>query len=203
MNVLAVFAHPDDEALGAGGALAKHADAGDSTYVYVYCATRAISGYQAACDALSAYASHGLYDDQVLDTVKMSELVACLEAPCRDWDPDLIYTHHPGDLNPDHALTARAVLTAFRAPDSQATILACEVLSSTEFGPAAFEPNHWEVLSKEQVDVKCRALDCYPTEVRDRPHPRNAEGIMVQARYRGQQICQPYAEAFRVLRSIR
>ena len=52
--------------------------------------------------------------------------------------PDLIFTHHSGDINIDHDLTQRAVMTATRAlPKSKPMeVLACEVLSSTEFGPA-------------------------------------------------------------------
>jgi hypothetical protein len=116
---------------------------------------------------------------------------------------DIIYTHNPDDLNLDHQIVARAVLTAFRAPHSQADILAFETLSSTEFGPTAFQPNHWEVLTWAQVSKKIRALKCYPTEMRDLPHPRNPSGVVAQSVWRGQQICQPFAEAFRVLRSIR
>ena len=50
--------------------------------------------------------------------------------------PDLIFTHHNGDINIDHDLTQRAVMTATRAlPKSKPLeVLACEVLSSSEFG---------------------------------------------------------------------
>lgn len=202
MNVLAVFAHPDDEVLGCGGTLAKHAEAGDNT-AFWYGTNDRQADRTAARKALGFRASgiSMLLPDQKFDTVPLLQITQWMGG--WGYNPDVIYTHNPDDLNLDHAIIARAVLTAFRAPTAQATILACEVISSTEFGPDAFQPNHWEVLTKEHVDAKCRALDCYPTEVRDRPHPRNAEGIMVAARYRGQQICQPYAEAFRVLRSIR
>lgn len=40
--ILAVYAHPDDEAFGAGGALARYADAGHG--VHLICATRGESG---------------------------------------------------------------------------------------------------------------------------------------------------------------
>ena len=36
-NVLAVMAHPDDEVLGCGGTLAKHAENGDKVEVSILC----------------------------------------------------------------------------------------------------------------------------------------------------------------------
>lgn len=201
MNVLCVVAHPDDEVLGCGGTLAKHFDAGDKvTARAMSCRPGMTSMFYDALSALGVDGGVMSYTDQEFDAYPLLRLVEEIsEAP----PADLVYTHNPDDLNLDHALTARAVLNAFRPHTSQASILAFETISSTEFGPDAFQPNHFEVLTKEHVDRKIRALDCYPSEVKDRPRPRNAEGVMVAARYRGQQICQPYAEAFRVLRSIR
>ena len=41
-NILAVFAHPDDEAFGSGGTLAKYA--GEGHHVVLVCATRGDGG---------------------------------------------------------------------------------------------------------------------------------------------------------------
>lgn len=202
-NVLAVVAHPDDEVLGCGGTLAKHAEAGDTVQVIACCKTRADEGFTAAAEALGVqYWSRLRYSDQRLDTHALANIDEAIWFRTT-FRPALIYTHWPHDLNLDHSLTARAVLTAFRAPHSQASILAFETLSSTEFGPDAFTPNHWEVLTETHLEKKIRALECYPSEIRPKPHPRNFGGIAAQAIWRGQQICQPYAEAFQILRSIR
>ena len=203
MNVLCVVAHPDDEVLGCGGALAKHAEAGDTVgicygtgnYLDERAAARQIIG------ASDTWVACFMLPDQRFDTRPLLDMTQLLES--WSFQPNVVYTHNPDDLNQDHALTAKAVLTAFRAPHSQADILAFETLSSTEFGPAAFQPNHWEVLTWDQVNKKTSALCCYRSELKPYPHPRNVPGVKAQARWRGQQICQPYAEAFRILRSIR
>jgi LmbE family N-acetylglucosaminyl deacetylase len=201
------MAHPDDEVLACGGTLAKHADAGDNVYVRILSSRSREFSTQASEAFLALGLAHdsdphhlpfvcGGLPDQQFDTVPFVDI------RIDNTDPDIVYTHSPDDLNLDHALVARAVLTAFRPNHSHAAILACETLSSTEWGVEAFQPNHWEEITFQQLDRKIRALDCYHTEVRDRPHPRNAEGLMVAAKYRGQQVCVEYAEAFRLLRSI-
>jgi len=204
VNVLGVFAHPDDEVLGCGGTLAKHHEAGDRVFTFMFC-DRGLHR-----DARNAGATLGAgqivtlaYADQGLDRVLFSTLVEDIPRVITDYDPDVVYTHHPGDLNLDHALTARAVLTAFRPKPGEKlrTILACEVLSSTEWTfPQQFQPNWYETLTDEQVKKKKRALECYPSEVQQWPHPRSPYGVWVAAQSRGQQCGAIFAEAFQLLR---
>ena len=201
MNVLAVFAHPDDEVLGAGGTLAKHAERGDDVATLLLVERGLESQARAATTLLGSTVAFRNYPDQALETVRLSDLANSL---CLDpWEPDVIYTHHPGDLNLDHALTARAVLTAFRPKPKEKprTILACEVLSSTEWTfPQVFQPNWFETLSVEQLLKKRDALACYPSEVQEPPHPRSLWGIENVAKTRGQQAGVAFAEAFQLLR---
>jgi len=203
LNILGVFAHPDDEVLGCGGTLAKHAEAGDDVRVYLLVAR------DLNADALRAALVLGVrtgitsptYLDQKLDTYPFVDVVRIIEN--QRTDPDIIYTHHPGDLNLDHALTARAVLTAFRPKPGEKprTILACEVLSSTEWTfPQVFQPNWFESITEQQIQKKFAALDCYPSEVQPKPHPRSAAGIENLACVRGQQCGVEFAEAFQLLR---
>ncbi len=206
MNILAVVAHPDDEVLGCGGTLAKHAEAGDEIQVLYACTTAADNGIKGACDALGArfYGNLG-FPDQALDNIVggfKCIVERILYRIVHKPDTHIVYTHNPDDLNLDHQIVARAVLTAFRPCHSQAAILAFETLSSTEWGVEPFAPNHWEVLTWGHVDKKIAALNCYRSEIRELPHPRNEEGINAQARWRGAQCGNMAAEAFRVLRSM-
>lgn len=223
-NVLCVMAHPDDEVLGCGGALAKHAEAGDSVQVLVLSyrdelldrfheAVRALGcagaselpgGGMAASFAIMNTTGGGpRLEDQRFDTRPLSEIADTV----RNWystaDNNVIYTHHPADLNLDHALTSRAVLTAFRPKPGEKprTILACEVLSSTEYTyPPAFQPNWYVSLTGEQLEKKVQALECYETEIQPWPHPRSKLGVRNLAAYRGQSIGVEAAEAFQLLR---
>ncbi len=199
MNVLGVFAHPDDEVLGAGGTLAKHAEAGDNVLICILGRRTLESELREAASVLGAFAVR-IHDfpDQAFDTVLFTLLADALSG----YDQDIIYTHHPGDLNLDHALTARAVLTAFRPKPGKKprTILACEVLSSTEWTfPQVFQPNWFEALSLDQLNKKVLAMKCYPLEEKC---PRDELGIRTQAVHRALQIgAEPvYAEAFQLLR---
>lgn len=203
-NVLAVFAHPDDEVLGCGGTLAKHAENGDEVGICWFSTRehlREARGNAAKVLGLSTTnVAVMALPDQGFDTTPFSSMPQFLEG--WPYDPDVIYTHHPGDLNLDHALTARAVLTAFRPKpgEKRRTILACEVLSSTEWTfPQRFQPNWFEPLTPEQMEKKIRALACYPTEEEDWPHPRSEGGIVHLAAVRGQQVGVEAAEAFQLL----
>lgn len=201
-NVLAVFAHPDDEVLGAGGTLAKHAEAGDDLKLIVMGRKEAFTS--AAWRALGGtYYRLEVLPDQKFETWPLVRLVGFVEEERNRFDPDIIYTHHPEDLNLDHALTARAVLTAFRPKPGEKprTILACEVLSSTEWTfPPAFQPNWYEALTGDQLERKIEAMRCYESELQEWPHPRSVLGIRNLAAFRGQSVGVERAEAFCLLR---
>src|SRR3546814_4193290 len=85
--------------------------------------------------------------------------------------PEIVYTHHFGDLNVDHRVAFQAVMTACRPlpVSSVKKILGFEVLSSTEWsgaGPASFMPNYFVDVSAT-LDIKLRALQAYATEMRE------------------------------------
>lgn len=127
-KILAVVAHCDDEALGCGGTLARHAEEGDEVHVvFLADGVGSRGGFnavehdrreQAAGRALAAlgvkhWQSLGLRDN-ALDSYPLLEIIQPLEAFLRTFPAEVIYTHHGGDLNIDHQLTHRAVLTACR-----------------------------------------------------------------------------------------
>jgi LmbE family N-acetylglucosaminyl deacetylase len=219
LRVLAIVAHPDDEVLGAGGTLAHHASAGDQVHIaflsdgvssrgddHSAMKRRAAAAKQAA-DCLGARAPRFLgFPDNRLDTIALLDVVKAVEAVLAEVRPHTIYTHHAGDLNVDHGLCHRAVMTACRPlPGSPVRrIFAMEVVSSTEWAlqeSSAFVPTHFVDISAKRA-VKQRALEAYGEEMRSFPHPRSHENIDALARWRGASVGLERAEAFLVLRDI-
>src|SRR5207344_2354270 len=121
-----------------------------------------------------------------LDTVPLLEVVKLVEDLIEKFKPAVIYTHHPGDLNIDHGVVHRAVLTATRPLPglSVREIYAFEVPSSTEWAFQRLEPvfraNVFVDVSAT-LEAKLAALACYEGEGRRFPHPRSPEALRANA----------------------
>ena len=71
---------------------------------------------KAACARLGAATiDFADFPDNAMDSVSLLEIVKQVESFLTKVKPDLIFTHHSGDINIDHDLTQRAVMTAARA----------------------------------------------------------------------------------------
>ncbi len=221
-SILVVVAHADDEALGCGATLAKHAAQGDEITLLVMTdgissrfsehvlpeddanILERASALQQSCHILGIkHVIQGDFPDNKMDSVNLLSIVQMIEKHTSKLQPEIIYTHSLDDLNIDHRLTAQAVLTAFRPlPESKVTtILSFEVLSSTEwqFGEQKFNAN-WFVDVSDTFNQKKLALQCYQDEMRDFPHPRSFVAVEALAKLRGATIGRSYSEAFQLLR---
>ncbi|NQZ22280.1 MAG: PIG-L family deacetylase [Colwellia sp.] len=222
-NVLVVVAHADDEALGCGATIAKHAAQGDAITLLVM--TDGVSArmntlvensslveskkerksaLQQSADILGIkHICQAGFPDNKMDGVELLTITQFIEKNTENFSPEIIYTHSLSDLNIDHRLTAQAVLTAFRPlpASSVKTILSFEVLSSTEwqFGEQQFNAN-WFVDISDFYDKKIAALQCYQEEIREFPHPRSLIAVDALAKLRGVTIGKRYCEAFQLLR---
>ncbi|MBZ5599818.1 MAG: PIG-L family deacetylase [Acidobacteriia bacterium] len=224
--VLVVAAHPDDEVLGCGGTAAGLAREGHSVHIAIMAegiTSRHAQREQADARQLSrlhqqahaAAAKMGAKDvvlfklpDNRLDTVPLLEVVKLVEELVEKLRPEVIYTHHPGDLNIDHGVVHRAVLTATRpmAGHPVREIYAFEVPSSTEWAfqrlEPSFRPNVFVDVTAT-LDAKLDAMACYDSESREFPHPRSPEALRAIATRWGSVAGCPAAEAFELVRSIR
>jgi LmbE family N-acetylglucosaminyl deacetylase len=225
-RVLVVAAHPDDEVLGCAGTMARLAKEGHEVYVAIL-GEGVTSRYKAReeADQSLVHALHGksrkvsaflgvkdLFSyslpDNRFDTIPLLELVKVIEELVERLGPRVIYTHHGSDLNIDHALTHRAVMTATR-PTSNCPVkevYAFEVPSSTEWSfhrtGSAFHPNVFVDISTT-LEFKIRAMGIYDSEVRAFPHPRSAESLRVIARRWGSMVGVEAAEAMELVRLTR
>ena len=220
-KVMCIVAHPDDEALGVGGTLIRHAQEGDSVDIIILSDGEAAKSSRSAKDPERANKAamwaaqtgcnlrrHYDFPDQKLDTVPLIDIVRLLESEIADFAPDIIYTHHPGDMNSDHQITAQCVLAAKRPMHSKGklpAVYAFETPSSTDqapnIAPFLFAPNHYVVLDG-LMEVKLAALSVYANELGPPPHPRSLESISALATKRGSECGVLAAEAFVTLRSV-
>lgn len=216
-TVLVVAAHPDDEALGCGGTIARHTAIGDQVHVLFLADGEAArekadisyrrDAANRSADALGISERIFLdWPDNKLDSVPLLDVVQSLEPNINRLNPSIIYTHFSGDLNIDHRITAQAVMTACRPqPGSMSAlkrILSFEVLSSTEWSTnAPFVPNYWIDISAT-IENKMSALAPYDSEMREYPHTRSYQNVRQLAGFRGASVGVEYAEAFVLLRAV-
>ena len=143
-----------------------------------------------------------------MDSVALLDVVKRVEIYVQKCQPEIIYTHFQNDLNIDHSVVARAVLTACRPVPGQSVkeILFFEVLSSTEwdFSNASrpFAPNCFIDIT-DTLELKLDSLNCYQSEMREFPHARSVKTVKALAQYRGATIGVDAAESFVVGMSIR
>lgn len=221
-TVMVIVAHPDDETLGCGGTIAKHALNDDDVYVLSLTSgvgsrrdrhpldvakeeKDRIAAFSKAGDVLGVKNLNVLdYEDQEMDRVPFINIVRSIENYVRKIEPEIVFTHHAGDLNKDHRIVHQAVLTACRPlPGSTVKeIYGFEVLSSTEWGEN-FTPTHYVDLTEDDLMIKKNnALACYAEEMRPAPHPRNYHASDCQAALRGYHVGVHHAEAFTTIRTI-
>ena len=225
-RVLVVVAHPDDEVLGCGGTIARHADVGDQVNVLIvaegatsrqqhrdrFLASKELSVLaQAAKTAGSILGAAGVelldFPDNRLDSLDRLDLIKRVEESIDRLQPELVYVHHAGDVNVDHRRLHEAVVTACRPTPGHSVrrLLSFEVASSSEWQPPGsapfFQPN-WFVDISDQWPRKREALVVYASEMRPSPHPRSLEALEHLARWRGAQVGVEAAEAFCLLRQL-
>ena len=218
--VAIIAAHPDDEVLGCGGAVARFAREGRKVHVLILADgedSRSARGSaaeikhrievrgqaaRAACEVLGCASVKQLgLPDHRLDGVNLLDLVQPVEALIRNVQPSTLLTPHSGDVNIDHRQVHEAVLAACRPQPGHPVeeLLFFEVPSSTEWRPpgelAPFSPN-WFVDIAATLSTKIEALKAYQAELRDFPHPRSVEGISALARWRGVTVGVDAAEGF-------
>lgn len=218
-NILVIAAHPDDEVLGCGGAMARHSANGDTVGVlFIADGVGARNDKfveslqkrkQAAESSLKILGSQSLgffdFPDNRLDTVPLLDIVQKIEKVIKEFKPFVVYTHHHGDLNIDHAIVHRATMTACRPTPGSCVkeIYAYEVLSSTEWSLVnqSFHPNYF-IDIQQSFDKKMLALEIYAEEIPPSPHARSIEAVQALSTVRGASVGLKRAEAFVTLRRV-
>jgi N-acetylglucosamine malate deacetylase 1 len=219
-RVLVVAAHPDDEILGVGGTVRRHAEDGHDVRSFVACEGVSMryeddQHRQVALQARAAAVILGVGEvvlgglpDQRLDTVPLVEVVERIEEQVQTFRPDVVYTHCGQDLNRDHRVLLEAVQVATRpypAPFVREVLL-FETASSSEWGhPSLQRPFVPEVFVdiSSTLEAKITAFCQYRREIRRAPHPRSPESLRARAVSWGSHVGVAAAEPFQVHRMLR
>lgn len=218
MSYLIVVAHPDDEVLGAGATIYKLVQEGNKVNVCILCSQAEARNLRPSVMELQRNTQEsavllgihevicGNFPNIQFNTVPHLELVQFIEKAIVQTGADVIFTHHPSDLNNDHVQTSLACQAAVRIFQRRKDIkplrdfLFMEVPSATEWAlnssGNAFRPNTFTEIGKQCLIKKIEALSIYKGVMRDYPHPRSQEALRGLAAFRGAQCGLEYAEAF-------
>lgn len=215
MNILFLVAHPDDEILGCGATLFKHAKLGHSIDI-LFLADGSSSRTEVHGGSRNSKADKifemcsckgntfflNLPDNQ-LDSLPLLDVIKKVESKIAK-NPthfyDIVYTHFGNDLNIDHRYCSEIARTIFRPQPGIRTrkLLEFETPSATEWSFAEFKPQIF-IDANEGWDFKLKALNIYADEMREFPHPRSIQGIEALAQYRGSTVGLNRAEAFKIV----
>ncbi len=225
-KILVVAAHPDDEILGCGGTLLYYKKLGYKIKV-IFLGDGETSRFetkdekfdllikkrenQAVKVSKKSKFLNPIFKrlpDNRLDTVPFLDIVKHIEKEIIKFRPEIIFSHFENDLNIDHQICFKAVITATR-PKSKSfvkKIICYETPSSTDFNftnkkKNIFNPNLFIDISK-YIKKKLNLIKIYKSEIRTWPHPRSIKSIKNLAMYRGSQIGSKYAEAFIIIREL-
>ena len=227
-KILIVVAHPDDELLGLGACMHRVInEANVNTHVVIL--GEGITSRSDKRDtekwhdelilhktniekAQKAIGYHSVktYDfpDNRFDSVALLDIVKVIEKEKNVFEPDVIFTHHGGDLNIDHQRVFEAVMTGNRPMQHETVkmIITFETPSGTEWrastDPRHFIPNLFVEGSENNIEAKIMGMESYEFEKRAYPHPRSPEALRIQAKRWGISVGCEYAEAFCVVRQI-
>ncbi|MFV8372655.1 PIG-L deacetylase family protein [Flavobacterium sp. LB2P74] len=223
-----VVAHPDDELLGLGATFNKLINEYNvKTHVVILgegitsrSDNRDISLWEQELaihrenikNAQLAIGYHGtsIYDfpDNRFDSVALLDIVKVIEKEKNVFNPDVIFTHHGGDVNIDHQRTFESIITACRPmnDDKLKMIITFETPSGTEWrsptDPRHFLPNLFFSVSESNIEAKIKGMESYEFERRNYPHPRSPEALKILAQRWGVVVGTNFAEAFCLVRSI-
>ena len=223
-RVLVIAAHPDDEVLGCGGAVAKMSNLGvechllivtdgssaqyrDSDHLHEIIEAKK-KETKGCADILGFKSIHyGKLPDMKLDSTPHIRINQVIENVIDEVQPDTVFTHFWGDVNRDHQEVYKSTLVAVRPVMGQVVkeLYCYRVPSSTEWTPnkadTMFMPNYF-VDIENFAEQKYKAFACYSTELREYPHPRSVQYLREADKTAGLRVGLYCAEEFMLLRKL-
>lgn len=202
MNILVLAPHPDDETIGCGGTLGRHARNGDRIVV-VYltsgelglkhlprdkaCAIREREARQAA-QILGVADLHFLRARDWFVNEAVPSTARALQPMLKREQPQMVYLPHSAEWHPDH----RAALPVLRAALRKRTTFDFQIRAYEVWTPLA-EFDHVEDITPV-MPRKMRALRAHRSQLKDFDYERAVRGLNA---FRGELAARcRYAEVF-------
>jgi LmbE family N-acetylglucosaminyl deacetylase len=209
MKIVAIGAHLDDIEIACGGTLAKAIESGHEVKALIM----SKSGYTnkegkiqreaevAVREGINALHKLGIQDIQILDFPTkdipfMSDVVNAIDVCISEYNPDIIFTHHPFDTHQAHVGVSNATIAAARRKN---TIFFYEPITPSGRSYVAFKPDLY-VDIECTLDKKIAALKEHKSEYNKFGGEDWIEGVRCRCGFRGYEIGKKFAEAFEVLR---
>ncbi len=209
MKIFAVGAHLDDIEIACGGTLAKAVEAGHEVKVLIM----SKSGYTnkegniqrsdevAVVEGINALHTLGITDIEILDFPTKdipfrSDIVNAIDLRISQFDPDIVFTHHPFDTHQAHEGVSKATIAAARRKN---TLFFYEPITPSGRSYVAFKPMLY-VDIESTLDKKIESLKCHTSEYNKFGAEDWIEGVRCRCGFRGYEIGKKYAEAFEILR---
>ena len=221
---LVIAPHPDDEAYGCAGTIAKLKAEGSEVFVIAVSAGDVQHYNVKKYSFVSGQTRHEEFENSMkilgvddyelifndsevhlkLDAMPLKELINLFEKDCRlaidKIKPSMIIL--PAiSYNQDHEAVFRAGFTACRPslPDLkpfQKIVLSCEYPALTwSLEREKFHPNFYVDIT-DHLETKMKSLACYQSQVRHKIHHGSAENVEWLSRVRGREVSVDSAEAF-------
>lgn len=197
--------HTDDGELGCGGTIAKYVNEGCNVFYVAFSSCEESLPPGLAKDTLVKEAQKAT---SVLGINKQNifilnypvrkfheyrqEILEDLIAFKKQIQPDLVFLPSSEDVHQDHSVIYQEGVRAFKEVGMLGYELPWNLLTNKN--------NCYQILEKEFVDQKVKALHCYQSQ-RER-HYMQKDYIVALARTRGIQMKENYAESFETIRWI-
>ena len=210
MKILAVGAHLDDIELACGGTIAKAIKAGNQVKVIIM----SKSGYTnfdgkqmrdddiAVQEGTKALKTLSLKDEDIeildfptKDIPYNSEVIESIDLRMNQFNPDVIFTHHPFDTHQAHVGVSKSTISAARRKN---TVFFFEPITPSGRSYVAFKPQMYVDISGT-INEKIASLKEHKTEYK-KFGEEWITGVICRSGFRGYEIGTEYAEAFEVLR---
>lgn len=219
MNIMAIFAHPDDIELNCAGTLALYAKQEHNVTMAIF--TKGNMGdmeikpdelakirrkeAQDSADVIGAKLLWGDIDDQHVfpNEYQRAVMIDLL----RQVDPDVIFTHSPNDYPSDHRYVSQLAIDAYgqkglpHIPNQEQ--LACrfgqtQIYYTDIYGGVGFDPTDYVDIT-EVIETKKQMLNCHESQIKPMKKLANIDMLQMldtQTRFRGLAANCEFAEAF-------